>query len=67
MFRVKRLHNSTFKISVGLFFSVIIYYINNFFMVLGSTERVSLVFAIFIPLIILTIINSLLLNRINEK
>ena len=67
MFRVKRLHNSTFKISLGLFFSVIIYYINNFFMVLGSTERVSLMLAIFIPLIILTIINSLLLNRINEK
>ncbi len=67
MFRVKRLHNSTFKISLGLFFSVIIYYINNFFMVMGSTERISLVLAIFIPLIILTIINSLLLNRINEK
>jgi lipopolysaccharide export system permease protein len=67
MFRVKRLHNSTFKISLGLFFSVIIYYINNFFMVLGSTERISLVFAIFIPLILLTIINGLMLNRVNEK
>jgi lipopolysaccharide export system permease protein len=67
MFRVKRLHNSTFKISLGLFFSVIIYYINNFFMVLGSTERISLVLAIFIPLILLTIINGLMLNRVNEK
>jgi len=67
MFRVKRLHNTTFKISLGLFFSVIIYYINNFFMVLGSTERISLVLAIFIPLILLTIINGLMLNRINEK
>ena len=67
MFRVKRLHNTTFKISLGLFFSVIIYYINNFFMVLGSTERVSLIFAIFIPLILLSIINGLMLNRINEK
>jgi lipopolysaccharide export system permease protein len=67
MFRVKRLHNSTFKISLGLFFSVIIYYINNFFMVMGSTERISLVFAIFIPLILLSIINSLMLNKINEK
>jgi len=67
MFRVKRLHNTTFKISLGLFFSVIIYYINNFFMVLGSTERISLVFAVFIPLILLTIINGLMLNRINEK
>jgi len=67
MFRVKRLHNTTFKISLGLFFSVIIYYINNFFMVLGNTERISLIFAIFIPLILLSIINSLMLNRINEK
>ncbi len=67
MFRVKRLHNTTFKISLGLFSSVIIYYINNFFMVLGSTERISLVVAIFMPLILLTIINGLMLNRINEK
>jgi len=67
MFRVKRLHNRTFKISLGLFFSVIIYYINNFFMVMGSTERISLIFAIFIPLILLSIINSLMLNKINEK
>jgi len=67
MFRVKRLHNTTFKISLGLFFSVIIYYINNFFMVLGSTERISLVLAIIIPLILLTTINGLMLNRINEK
>ncbi len=67
MFRVKRLNSTTFKISLGLFFSVIIYYINNFFMVLGSTERISLVLAIFTPLILLTIINGLMLNRINEK
>ena len=67
MFRVKRLHNTTFKVSLGLFFSVIIYYINNFFMVLGSTERLSLIFAIFIPLILISIINVLMLNRINEK
>ena len=67
MFKIKRLHNSTFKISLGLFFSVIIYYINNFFMVMGSTERISLIFAIFIPLIFLTMVNSLMLNRINDK
>ena len=67
MFRVKRLHNTTFKISLGLFFSVIIYYVNNFFMVMGSTERISLILAVFIPLILLTIINGLMLNKINEK
>ena len=67
MFRIKRLHNTTFKISLGLFFSVIIYYINNFFMVMGNTERMSIIFAILIPLILLTIVNSLMLNKINDK
>ncbi|MDB0053894.1 LptF/LptG family permease [Candidatus Pelagibacter sp.] len=67
MFRIKRLHNTTFKISLGLFFSVIIYYINNFFLVMGSTERISLTFAILVPLIILTLTNSIMINKINEK
>ena len=67
MFRIKRLHNTTFKISLGLFVSVIIYYVNNFFMVMGSTERISLILAIFTPLILLTFVNSLMLNKINEK
>ncbi len=67
MFRIKRLHNTTFKISLGLFFSVIIYYINNFFMVMGAAERVSIIFAILTPLILLTIANVLMLNKINDK
>ena len=67
MFRIKRLHNTTIKISLGLFFSVIIYYINNFFIVMGGTERITITFAILTPLIFLTIVNSLMLNRINDK
>ena len=58
MFNIKQIKSSTFKISVGLFFSVIIYYLNNFSYVLGGTEKISLVLSIFIPLIILSIINS---------
>ena len=57
----------TFKISIGLFFSVIIYYLSNFSYVLGSTERISLIFSIFIPIIILSTINCLMLYRVNEK
>ena len=53
MLKIKRLDNTTLKISLGLFISVIIYYINNFFLVMGSTERIPLIFAIFIPLILL--------------
>ena len=67
MLKIKRLDNTTLKISLGLFISVIIYYINNFFLVMGSTERIPLIFAIFIPLILLGLLNSYMVYRINEK
>ena len=67
MFNLKRMNSSTYKISIGLFFSVIIYYLYNFFQVLGSTERLPLIISIFAPLIILTIINNIMLFKINEK
>ena len=67
MFRLKYSYNTTLKISFGLFLTVIIYYLNNFFTVLGSTERIPLVIAVFFPLLLLSIINSVMLDRINEK
>ena len=67
MLRIKHLANTTLQITLGLFFSVIIYYLNNFFNVLGSTEKISLELAVFTPLIILSFINFLMLNKINEK
>ena len=67
MFNIKNIKSSTFKISIGLFFSVIIYYLNNFSYVLGETERISLILSVFFPLLILTIINSLMIYKVNEK
>ncbi len=67
MLNIKQIKSSTFKILIGLFFSVIIYYMNNFSYVLGSTEKVSLLFSILIPLIILAIINSMMVLKVNEK
>jgi lipopolysaccharide export system permease protein len=67
MFKIKRLNTTTIKISLGLFLSVVIYYINNFFLVMGSTEKISLIFAVFAPLIILSLINFFMSYRINEK
>ena len=67
MFNIKRLDTTTLKISLGLFISVLIYYINNFFLVMGSTERIPLIFAVFIPLIMLGLFNSYMIFRINEK
>ena len=67
MFRIKHLSNSTVKVALGLFFSVIIYYLNNFFFVLGSTEKITVQMAILIPLLSLSIVNILMLNNINDK
>jgi len=67
MFNTKRFRSTALKIVIGLFFSVIIYYISNFFNVMGATEKIPLIISIFSPLIILAIMNSLLLVNINEK
>ena len=67
MLNIKNIKSSTFKISIGLFFSVIIYYFNNFSYVLGGTERISLLLSIFLPLVILGTINSLMLLNVNDK
>ncbi len=67
MFNSKKFKSITLKISIGLFCSVIIYYINNFFYVLGNTERISMFVAIWFPLMALSLVNALMLKNINEK
>ena len=67
MLNIKNVKSTTYKISVGLFLSVIIYYLNNFSQVLGSTERIPLLISVFIPLLTLFVINSLMIFNINEK
>ena len=67
MLKIKAINSNTFKISLGIFFSVIIYYINNFFHVLGSSEKISLTMSILIPLVMLTTANAIMLYNINEK
>ena len=67
MLNIKQIRGTTIKISIGLFLSVIIYYLNNFSYVLGSTERISIILSILLPLLILILINCLTLYKINEK
>ena len=67
MFNTKNFKSSTFKISLGLFASVVVYYVNNFFNVLGKTEKISLITSVWIPLMILIFINFTLFYKINEK
>tara|TARA_B100001939_G_scaffold337217_1_gene341255 strand:- start:1809 stop:2522 length:714 start_codon:yes stop_codon:yes gene_type:complete len=67
MMNTKTFKSKSLKIIIGLFLSVIIYYINNFFYILGTSEKINVVNSTFIPLIILTIINFLLMRNINAK
>jgi len=67
MFNSKKLGSNTFKISLGLFLSVIIYYINNLFYVFANSERIPLGISISLPLAILILFNFMISKRINEK
>ena len=67
MFNTKKLNNTTLKLAIGLFASVIIYYMNNFFVIMGNTEKMPVLISIWMPLFVLMILNFIGLLRINEK
>ena len=67
MFNIGYQKNTFFKITLGIFLSVIIYYINNFLSVLVTNEKIPLTLSIFLPLIILSIINFISIIKLNEK
>ena len=67
MMNTKNFKNKNLKITIGLFFSVIIYYINNFFYVLGNTEKISILTSVTLPLLFFALINLILLKNLNVK
>ena len=67
MFNIGYQKNTFFKITLGIFLSVIIYYINNFLSVLGTNEKIPLSLSVILPLIILSIINFISIIKLNEK
>lgn len=67
MFGTKQYKNTTFKIVLGLFLSVVIYYLFNLFHIMGQDEKIPVLFSIFFPLILLTFINSVMIFKVNEK
>ena len=67
MFNIGYQKNTFFKITLGIFLSVIIYYINNFLNVLGTNEKIPVILSIFLPLILLSIINFISIIKLNEK
>jgi lipopolysaccharide export system permease protein len=67
MFNTKKSNSKVIKIIIGLFFSVVIYYINNFFNVMGATEKLPLIVSVWTPIVFLSLINLIMLVNINEK
>jgi len=67
MLNTKNISNKYVKVTIGLFTSVTVYYIYNYFYVLGMTEKINLLTSISLPLIILMFINIYFLRNINAK
>ena len=67
MLNSKKFKSNTLKISLGLFCCVIIYYLNNLFYVLGTTEKINYILSVWTPLLVLTSLITLMVFRINEK
>ncbi len=67
MINSKKYKNDVLKILIGLFFCVIIYYFNNLFNVLGTTEKINYIISIWVPLILLSLIITFMTLKFNEK
>ena len=67
MLNTKYNKSKIFNIIVGVMISVSIYYINYFFNIMGTNERLPIFISIWFPLIILTLISTFGLLKINDK
>jgi len=67
MMNLKTGLNRVFVITIGIFLSVLIYYINHFFGIIGRNETIPLTVSIWTPLLILLIMSTIGLVKINEK
>ena len=67
MLNVNYKKSKFFNLSLGILFSVIIYYINYFFNLLGLTEKTSLILSVSMPLIVLILLCLIMIIRVNEK
>ena len=67
MMNTKNFKSKNLKITIGLFLSVIIYYINNFFYVMGTSEKINIISSVFIPLLFFALINFIFLRNLNAK
>ena len=67
MMSTRNFKSKNLKIMIGLFLSVLIYYINNFFFILGTSEKIGVFTSIFTPLLLFTLINLIFMRNLNAK
>ena len=67
MINIKKKTSIYFNIILGIFISVMIYYLNFLFISLGNTGKIPPTISVFLPVLFITIITIIGLVRINEK
>tara|TARA_B110000881_G_C18393516_1_gene422278 strand:+ start:19 stop:222 length:204 start_codon:yes stop_codon:yes gene_type:complete len=67
MLNIKHQKPKIFYTLGGVLLSVLIYYINFFFVALGKNEQIPIMLSIWLPIIILSIISLIGTARLNEK
>jgi lipopolysaccharide export system permease protein len=67
MINIKYQKNILLHIFIGIMLSVIIYYIGHFSSLLGSNNKIPITLSVWFPVLILSIVSSIGIVRINEK
>ena len=67
MINIKHNKSKVFHLIFGILMSVIIYYLSFFFEELGKNEQIPIGISIWVPMIIIMLISTICLIRINEK
>ena len=67
MINIRKKTSIYFNIILGIFISVLIYYLNFLFVSLGNTGKIPPEISVFLPIIFITIVTTIGLVRINEK
>ena len=67
MINIKYNKSKIFHLIFGILISVIIYYLSFFFEELGKNEQIPIAISIWIPLIVIMLISTISLVRINES
>jgi len=67
MINIKYQKNILLHIFIGIMLSVLIYYIGHFSSLLGSNNKIPITLSVWFPVLILSIVSSIGIVRINEK